>query len=209
MDWSHNTDALFRKKQSRLFFLRRLRSFSVFNRLLKIFYQSVVASALFFAVVCWGGGIRAGEASRLSKLLRKASSVVGMELDSLESVAERRMDRIKAILDNPSHLLHDEPWQMGSSFSHWIISPRCKTEPYLLIYSSIKIPYYIRYSIICYSAVLYNILYHTLCYTIHNVILLYINYSIYYVVLLFYTIHYVTLYYIYHYTSPYTMSHIP
>ncbi len=129
LDWTHNTDALFRKGQSRLFFLRRLRSFSVCNRLLKIFYQSTVASALFFAVVCWGGGIRAGEASRLNKLVRKASSVVGLELDSLESVAERRMkDKIKAILENPSHPLHDELWQMGSSFSHRIIPPRCKTE---------------------------------------------------------------------------------
>ncbi|XP_071398745.1 general transcription factor II-I repeat domain-containing protein 2A-like, partial [Centroberyx affinis] len=59
LDWTHNTEALFRKGQSRLFYLRRLRSFSVCNRLLQIFYQSVVASALFFAVVCWGGGIKA------------------------------------------------------------------------------------------------------------------------------------------------------
>ncbi len=97
LDWSHNTDALFRKGQ------RRLRSFSVCNRLLKIFYQSIVASALFFTVVCWGGGIGAVEASRLNKLVRK-------KLDS-QSVAERRMkDKIKAILDNHSHPLYDELW---------------------------------------------------------------------------------------------------
>ncbi len=59
VDWAHSTEALLRKGQSRLFFLRRLRSFSVCNRLLQIFYQSVVASALFFAVGCWGGGIKA------------------------------------------------------------------------------------------------------------------------------------------------------
>lgn len=35
--------------------------------------------------------------------------MVWLELDSLESVAERRMeDKIKAILDKPSHPLHDE-----------------------------------------------------------------------------------------------------
>lgn len=44
LDWSHNTDAVFKKGQSTLFFLRRLGSFSVCNGLLKIFYQSVVAS---------------------------------------------------------------------------------------------------------------------------------------------------------------------
>ncbi len=99
LNWSHNTDALFRKGQSRLFFLRRLRSFSLCSRLC---YQSVVASALFFAVMCCGGGIRAGEASRLNKLVLKASTVVGLELDSLESMAGRRMnDKIKAIWNTP------------------------------------------------------------------------------------------------------------
>lgn len=39
-DWFHNTEALFRKGQS------RLRCFSVCNRLLKLFYHSVVASVL-------------------------------------------------------------------------------------------------------------------------------------------------------------------
>ena len=61
LDWSHNTDVLFRKRQSRLFFLRTLRSFSVCNKLLKAFYQSVVSCALFFAMVCWWGAIKAGE----------------------------------------------------------------------------------------------------------------------------------------------------
>ncbi len=41
----------------------------------------IEASALFFTVVCWGGGIKAGEASRLNKLVKKASSVVRQELD--------------------------------------------------------------------------------------------------------------------------------
>lgn len=60
---------LYRKRQSRLFFLRRL---NVCTRLLQVFYQSVVASVIFFAVVCWGGGIgtceteQAGEAGQLS-----------------------------------------------------------------------------------------------------------------------------------------------
>ncbi len=59
LSWSHNTDALFRKGQSRLFFLRRLKSFSVCNS------------------VCKDGGIKAGEASRLNKLVRKVSHVFG------------------------------------------------------------------------------------------------------------------------------------
>ncbi|KAI3355419.1 hypothetical protein L3Q82_018260, partial [Scortum barcoo] len=47
LDWTANTDALCRKGQSRhLYFLRRLASFNICKKLLQIFYQSVVASAL-------------------------------------------------------------------------------------------------------------------------------------------------------------------
>uniref|UniRef100_A0A669DTM0 Reverse transcriptase domain-containing protein n=1 Tax=Oreochromis niloticus TaxID=8128 RepID=A0A669DTM0_ORENI len=54
LDWTHNSDALYRKGQSRLYLLRRLRSFGVEGPLLKTFYDSVVASAIFYGVVCWG-----------------------------------------------------------------------------------------------------------------------------------------------------------
>ena len=89
----------------------------------------MVASTLFFAGACWGGGIKAGESNRLKKLVRKASSVVGLELDSLEVVVERRMrDKFKSIMGNPSHPLHAELWQMRSTFSHRFMFPRCKTK---------------------------------------------------------------------------------
>ena len=118
LDWTDNTEALYRKGQSKLFFLRRLRSFKVCNRLLQMFYQSVVASVLFFGVVCWGGNINTRDANKINKLVQKAGSVVGIKLDNLEAVAEERTRRkLDAILRNPSHPLYDELQQMGSTFS--------------------------------------------------------------------------------------------
>ncbi len=49
LDWSANVSDLYRKGQSRLFFLRRLRSFDVCSNLLLMFYQTVETSALFYA----------------------------------------------------------------------------------------------------------------------------------------------------------------
>ncbi|KAI3357209.1 hypothetical protein L3Q82_015668 [Scortum barcoo] len=63
LDWTANTDALCRKGQSRLYFLRRLASFNMCKKLLQIFYQSVVASALLYAVVCWGGSLKKKDAA--------------------------------------------------------------------------------------------------------------------------------------------------
>lgn len=54
-------------------------------------------------------------ARSLNKLLRKASVVMRLELDSVEAVAVRRTrDNSKAIMDTPPHALYSEHWQISS-----------------------------------------------------------------------------------------------
>ena len=129
LDWAKNTGALYRKGQSRLYFLRRLRSFNICRTMLKIFYESVVASAILYAVACWGSRLRVADANRLNKLIRKASDIVGMECDSLTVVSERRMlSKLRTIMDNISHPLHDVLVRHKSTFSERLIPPKCTTE---------------------------------------------------------------------------------
>ena len=112
-----------------MFFLRRLRSFNVRSELLLLFYKAVVASVLFFAVACWGGNLGATGAGKLNKLVRKAASVVGVRLDTLEVVAEQRTRRkLNAILENPTHPLNGELEGMRSTFSQRLIPPRQSTK---------------------------------------------------------------------------------
>lgn len=86
--------------------LQRLRSFNLDTRLLLIFYHSVVASLNFFAAVCWEGGIGNGGINKLNKLVRKVNTVVGLELNSMTVVTERRMGgKMNIIMDNLSHPL--------------------------------------------------------------------------------------------------------
>ncbi|XP_051785267.1 uncharacterized protein LOC127528438 [Erpetoichthys calabaricus] len=129
LDWTANTDDLCKRGQSRLYFLRRLASFNICNKMLQMFYQTVMASALFYVVVCWGGSIKKRDASHLDKLVRKAGSTVGMELDSLTSVAERRvLSRLLSIMENPLHPLNRIISRQRSSFSDRLLSPSCSTD---------------------------------------------------------------------------------
>ncbi|TKS65892.1 RNA-directed DNA polymerase from mobile element jockey [Collichthys lucidus] len=129
LDWTDNTHALYKKGQSRLHLLRRLRSFGVCRALLRTFYDSVVASAIFYAVVCWRGSSTDRDRSRLNRLIRRASSVLDCPLDSTEEVGERRMlAKLTSIMDNPSHPLHDTVGSLSSSFSSRLIHPWCKKE---------------------------------------------------------------------------------
>lgn len=54
LDWGKNVDTVYKKGQSRLYFLRRLRSFDICRTMLRMFYESMVASAIMYAVVGWG-----------------------------------------------------------------------------------------------------------------------------------------------------------
>ena len=134
LDWSANTDALYKKGQSRLFFLRRLRSFDVCGEMLVMFYQSVMASILFYAAVCWGGNITQEDSNRLDKLVRKASSVVGRALDPLGTVVERqRRRKFRSILGNPHHPLHHTlAGQASNRRSGRFRSVRARGDRYLL-----------------------------------------------------------------------------
>ncbi len=49
-----NTEAVYKKRQSRLYFLQRLRSFNVCSTVLRMLYQSVAARAIFLADMCLG-----------------------------------------------------------------------------------------------------------------------------------------------------------
>ncbi len=120
---------MYRKGQSRIYFLRRPRSFNISRHLLCSIYQTVVASALFFAVVCWGEGARMGDRSRVNKLGKKAGFVVCIEFDTVQKMAERRiLSKLRSIMNNPSHSLHALGVMNSSTFSHRLIAPKCKSE---------------------------------------------------------------------------------
>ncbi len=81
LEWSANTEAVYKKGLSWLYFLRRLRSFNVCNKLLYcivyiVYIQCILC--ILYCIVCWGAGIKRTDANRLNKLIRKAHSVVGM-----------------------------------------------------------------------------------------------------------------------------------
>ena len=129
LDWTANTDALCRKAQCRMYFLRRLASFNVCKDMLRMFYRSVVESALFFVVACWGSSIKKRDELRINKMVRKASTVVGTELESMTSVAESRaLSRIRTIMENSQHPLHSTIQGQRSSFSRRLLSLQCSTD---------------------------------------------------------------------------------
>ena len=66
LDWKENSRVTFKKAQSRLFFLRKLRSFDTGRPISNIFIHGIQESVLFSAVVCWGGSLTVEDRNRLN-----------------------------------------------------------------------------------------------------------------------------------------------
>ena len=99
------------------------------GELLRTFFETVVASAIFFGVVCWSSSITAADRKRLDKLIKKASSVLGCPLDSVQVVGERRMiAKLSSLMDNVSHPMQDTITALSSSFSDRLLHPKCVKE---------------------------------------------------------------------------------
>ena len=92
---------------------------------------TVLASAIFFS-----SELKVTDNNRLNKLIRRASNVMGEELDTLTTVAERRMlSRLQSILDNVTHPLYDTLAQKMSTFSGRLLLPRCTTGNHSCLWS--------------------------------------------------------------------------
>ena len=67
LSWSNNTDYIIFKLNSRLYCLRKLKTFHVDTCILKLFYQLVIKSVSTYCCVCWGRNIAKQDINRRRK----------------------------------------------------------------------------------------------------------------------------------------------
>ena len=109
LSWSESTDLLMKKLNTRMYCLRKLKSFDVNSQLLQLFYTSVIGSVLSFGLVCWGGNVSKTDKDRLDRVIRKAERVIGTEQHNMDTLYDRRVAaKLKAILKDETHPLRAE-----------------------------------------------------------------------------------------------------
>ena len=79
LGWENNTDAVVKKAQQRMFFLRRLKKFGLKRQILVQFYRSAIERILAFSICVWFGGISRCQRSRLDRVVKTASKMFGTE----------------------------------------------------------------------------------------------------------------------------------
>ena len=105
--FKENTLAVCSKVQQRLFFLRKMRSFSVCSTMMMMFYRSFIESVLSFCMASWYGNLNQEYKDKLDRHVKGASKIIGVYQAQLSVVYEQQVLRIaKNIIGSPAHPLH-------------------------------------------------------------------------------------------------------
>ena len=80
LNWHAIVDVLCNKLNTRLFFLKKLKSFHVNESILKMFYLALIQSVITLGISCWGGNITEWDKQKISRSIKKAGKIVGEEL---------------------------------------------------------------------------------------------------------------------------------
>jgi len=118
-----------KKAHSRLYMLRKLRSFGVKPETLKLFYSSFIESLLTFSFLAWYGSLGLRDLCRLRKIVQLSEKVVGVPLRSLDMIfLDRTITRCGKILQDDGHILaqYFVPLPSGRRYK----APRVKTKRY-------------------------------------------------------------------------------
>ena len=93
LNWKENINSVLKKVNSRMYCMRKLKSFGVNSDMLVTFYNPVICSIIMFGSVCWGGNISKLDRGRLEKIVKKSGHVVGEPLNNFKTLHEKRLYR--------------------------------------------------------------------------------------------------------------------
>ena len=136
LNWKENINPMLKKVNSRMYCMRKLRSFGVKSDMLVTFYNAVLCSIIMFGSVCWGGNISKLDRGRLENIVKKkrkkkAGHVVGKPLDSFKTLHETRLYRkLMQILNDPTHTMRHYFDSRRSNRSGRFLLPRTNTNCY-------------------------------------------------------------------------------
>ena len=108
LDWTKNTQALHKKGNQRLYFLRSLNNLHVDKTILVLFYQALIQSVLTYNLVCYHGNGTQVNRARLDRVRRAAQRVIGQDLPSISDLFEQRvLTKIDKIMGDQGHPLNE------------------------------------------------------------------------------------------------------
>ena len=107
LEWTLHINNVHKKINQRLFFLRKLYSFKLNNRILQLFYKSCIESIILFCVCAWGGNGKVQNKTRINRVIKKACKITHFPFPYTDEILTNAcIKKLKSILEDNSHPLH-------------------------------------------------------------------------------------------------------
>ena len=73
--FNQHAENVFKKSNSRMYFLRQLKKLDVDSKIVQLFFTSVVQSVINFSISCWYGNCSVEAKNKLSRILRNCEKL--------------------------------------------------------------------------------------------------------------------------------------
>ena len=128
-NFNSNVQKIYKKALSRMYFVRQLRKLNIDDKIMKLFYTSIVQSVITFAIVCWYGNCGIEIKDKLNRIVRNCEKLGVLNTVPLLDIYKKSvLHRSKVIINDSLHPLHKQyellPW------GRRLRSINCKTARY-------------------------------------------------------------------------------
>ena len=90
LSFEHQVDAVCKKANQRMYFLRKRRNINIDSKFMEMFYSCFIESVLTFAFICWFGSINLKNRNRLQGIVRVCSKIIGTPLTDITVLYKTR-----------------------------------------------------------------------------------------------------------------------
>ena len=97
-----------KKGKQRLYFLRKLESFSINETILSLFYKSFIESVITFSFICWFQNLSLKHKNSIEKMVILSSKIIGAPQRSILSFYKQQCLRKARSILNSDHILTSE-----------------------------------------------------------------------------------------------------
>ena len=106
-NFENNVDSIYKKANSRMFFVRKLHNLCVDSKIVELFYRSVVESMLTFGIPAWYGNCHQASKDKLCRIMNYARKLDMQNVKSLLELYEKfTLKKAKSIRSDSKHPLH-------------------------------------------------------------------------------------------------------
>ena len=107
LNFHRNSELISGKANQRLYFLRKLKVFCVDNRILTLFYQSLIQSLVTFNLLCTYGNVAKENIKGLERPRKIAQRLINSDLPPISSLFEKlTLLKVHKVMNDSTHPLH-------------------------------------------------------------------------------------------------------